>query len=257
MIPVLLLQGGLLKKPVNFRNPRTIANPVAIARVFEARQVDELVLLDIDSTAKNSSVNPNIVRMIAEELTVPFACGGGVRSLETIGQLIAAGAEKIVINSGAIDFPELISQGAERFGSQCIVLSVDAKRNEDGGYTVYSRNGTQATEWNPVDWAVEAQRLGAGEILLNSIDEDGRMEGYDIPLIRSVSDAVDLPVVAVGGAGTTAHFAPVVLKGGAAAVAAGSIFHYTKITPNMVKKAMADCQIPVRLADSNVEYIIE
>ena len=137
------------------------------------------------------------------------------------------------------------------------MLSVDAKRNEDGGYTVYSRNGTQATEWNPVDWAVEAQRLGAGE---NSIELDRRgwpHGGYDIPLIRSVSDAVDLPVVAVGGAGTTAHFAPVVLKGGAAAVAAGSIFHYTKITPNMVKKAMADCQIPVRLADSNVEYIIE
>jgi imidazole glycerol-phosphate synthase subunit HisF len=257
VIPILLLQDGLLKKPVNFKNPRTIANPIAIARVFEARQVDELVMLDIGSTARNSNVNPDIVRMVAEELTVPFACGGGVRSVKTIGQLISAGAEKIVINSAALELPGLIKDGAARFGSQCILVSIDAKRTDDGEYRVFSRNGSEPMEWTAVDWAKRAEELGAGEILLNSIDEDGRMEGYDIELVRQVSHAVDLPVIAAGGAGTADHFPPVVIDGGAAAVAAGSIFHYTKITPNMVKKAMADRKIPVRLADHDVEYIIQ
>ena len=257
VIPLLLVQDGLLKKPVKFKNPRTIANPIAIARVFEARQVDELILLDIGCAAHSTNVNPGIVRMVSEELTVPFACGGGITSVESMASLIAAGAEKVVINSAAVETPALISDGAARFGSQCIVASIDAQRDASGGYEVNIRNGTEATGLDAVEWAQEVERRGAGEILINSMDEDGIMDGYDTDLIARVSHAVNIPVIAAGGAGSPEHFPPAVLQGGAAAVAAGSIYHYTKITPDMVKKAMADKGIPVRLGDATVEYVIE
>lgn len=247
VIPLLLVKDGLLKKPVRFRNPRTVANPIAIARVFEARQVDELVLLDIGCADGRTNVNPDIVRMITEELTVPFACGGGIRSVETMRSLISAGAEKVVINTAAIESPELISEGAARFGRQCIVVSIDAMPEGHGAYEVCIRNGSEPAGVDPVTWAKDAERQGAGEILLNCIDRDGVMEGYDTQLIRMVTDAVDIPVVAAGGAGRLEHFAPAILEGHAAAVAAGSIFHYTRVTPNMVKEALAAAGIPVRL----------
>lgn len=248
VIPLLLLKDGLLKKPVGFQNPRTVANPISIVRVFEARQVDELVLLDIGCGPQHKNVNPDIVRMIAEELTVPFACGGGVSTLEQASVLISAGAEKVVINSAAVERPALIQEISERYGRQCLVVSIDAMRDENGSYEVCTRNGSSPTGLSPVEWAREVERLGAGEILLNSVQRDGTMEGYDIPLIRAVADVVSIPVIAAGGAGDTTHFAPAILEGHAAAVAAGSIFHYTKTTPDMVKEALAEAQVPVRHA---------
>jgi cyclase len=246
VIPLLLLQDGLLKKPVRFRNPRTVANPISIVRVFEARQVDELVLLDIGCGPQHKNVNPDIVRMIAEELTVPFACGGGVTSAEDAGHLISAGAEKVVINSAAVEHPELITEISDRYGRQCLVVSIDAMRGDDGTYEVYTRNGSHPSGLIPVEWATEAERRGAGEILINSIQHDGAMEGYDIALIRMIADAVNIPVIAAGGAGEVGHFAPAILEGHAAAVAAGSIYHYTRITPDMVKAALSSARIPVR-----------
>lgn len=246
VIPLLLLKDGLLKKPVKFVNPRTIANPISIVRVFEARQVDELILLDIGSGAQRKNVNPDIVRMITEELTVPFACGGGIRALDQIGELIAAGAEKIVLNTAAVETPELIEKAAARYGRQCVVVSIDALKM-DAGYEVHIENGARPTGHDPVAWAQEVEKLGAGEILINAIDCDGTMEGYDHTLIRSVADAVEIPVIAAGGAGKPEDFPPAVLQGHASAVAAGSIYHYTKITPDMVKQAMQAEGIPVRL----------
>lgn len=251
VIPLLLLKDGLLKKPVQFvKRPRTVANPISIVRVFESRQVDELILLDIGSAAQNANVNPDIVRMVCEELTVPFTCGGGIRSVETMSEIIAAGAEKITINSAAVDTPDLIDSGARRFGSQCIVVSIDAKKLDGGGYEVYTRNGTTPTGLVPALWAKEAEQRGAGEILLNSVDRDGTMDGFDIDLIKSVTQSVQIPVIAAGGAGEPHHFPDVVIKGGASAVAAGSIYHFRRTTPDMVKDAMIEADIPVRQPSS-------
>ncbi len=246
VIPLLLLKDGLLKKPIKFINPRTVANPISIVRVFEARQVDELILLDIGSSAMHNNVNPDIVRMITEELTLPFACGGGINTMEQVGELIAAGAEKVVLNTAAVETPELIKNVAARYGRQSVVVSIDALKTETG-YKVFVRNGSKPTNLNPVNWAQEVEKIGAGEILINSIDHDGTMEGFDCQLIRSVADAVDIPIIAAGGAGKPKDFPPAILQGHASAVAAGSIYHYTKTTPDMVKHALHSEGIPVRL----------
>jgi imidazole glycerol-phosphate synthase subunit HisF len=245
VIPCLIIQDGLLKKPVQFQNPRTVANPISIVRVFESRQVDELVLLDRGRTVGAEDVDPSLAREIAEELYVPFAFGGGIRSLEAMKEVIQAGAEKVVINTAAVESPELIAAGAEKFGSQCIVVSIDA-RKRPGGYEVFTRSGSRPTGLDAVAWARQAEALGAGEILLNSILHEGMMQGYDIDLLKAVTASVAIPVIASGGAGRLEHFPPAVLEGGASAVAAGSIYHYTKFTPNMVKGALDRAGIPVR-----------
>ena len=251
VIPLLLLKDGLLKKPVQFvKRQRTVANPISIVRVFESRQVDELIMLDIGSAARNMNVNPEIVRMISEELTVPFTCGGGITSVETMGSLISAGAEKVTINTSAVENPDLIDQGARHFGSQCIVVSIDAKETESGGYQVLTENGTKPTGLVPALWAKEAEKRGAGEILINSVDRDGTMKGFDLRLISSVSQSVQIPVIAAGGAGTPQHFSEAVIKGGASAVAAGSIYHFRRTTPDMVKSSMIESNIPVRRPSS-------
>lgn len=250
VIPQLLISDGLLKKPVQFKRARTVANPLTIARVFENRRVDELILLDIGCAIHNRNVNPDIVSQIAEELTVPLAVGGGVRSVETMGRLIAAGAEKIVINTAAVETPELITSGASRYGSQCIVVSIDAMRHDDGRCEVHTRNGSQPTGLDPVAWAQEAEERGAGELIVTAILRDGTMTGYDVPLIRAVSAAVDIPVVAAGGAGSPDDCVEVLLKGHAAAVVVGSLFHFRRTTPDMIKQAMAAKNIPVRLPNA-------
>lgn len=246
VIPILIIQDGLLKKPVQFRNPRTVANPISIARVFENRQVDELILLDRGLTLDEEDVDPDLVRNIAEELYVPFAFGGGIRSVETMREIIQAGAEKIVINTAAVEIPDLISEGAKKFGSQCIVVSIDALQVDDN-YEVYIRSGSKPTGLGPVEWAKNIEALGAGEILINSISYEGMMKGYDIKLIKEVSNSVSIPVIAAGGAGKMDDFVRAVIDGHASAVAAGSIYHYTKYTPNMVKGVLNKARIPVRL----------
>ena len=252
VIPILLLQDGLLKKPVQFKRPRTIANPITVVRVFEERQVDELILLDIGLTVDKDEVDPQLVQDIAEELTVPFAFGGGISSVHTMTDIIQAGAEKIVVNTAAVENPELISEGAKKFGTQCIVASIDALRI-DNKYEVFIKSGSLATGLDPIKWAKELESRGAGEILINSILHEGNLNGYDIELINSISESVSIPVIAAGGASCLNDFVDAIKLGGASAVGAGSIFHYTKHTPNMVKGALRDNEIPVRMYD-DVDY---
>lgn len=252
VIPILLLQDGLLKKPVQFKNPRTVANPISIVRVFEERQVDELILLDIGLTVDQDEIDPQLVRDIAEELSVPFAFGGGISSIEAMTEIIQAGAEKIVLNTAAVENPDLITDGAKKFGSQCIVVSIDALKTNDK-YNVHTKSGSLATGLDPVLWAKELESRGAGEILINSISHEGMLNGYDLELIHSISESVSIPVIAAGGASCLEDFVNVVKKGGVSAVGAGSIFHYTKHTPNMIKGVLNNNNIPVRIYD-DVDY---
>jgi cyclase len=252
VIPILLVQDGLLKKPVQFRNPRTVANPISVVRIFEEREVDELILLDIGRTVDADDVDPELVRTIAEELYVPFAYGGGIRSIEAMHHIVQAGAEKVVINSAAVEMPRLISEGAVRFGSQCIVVSIDAKDN-GSFYEAFTRSGTHPTGLDAVELARRAEELGAGEILINSISHEGMRRGFNIDLISKISSVVSIPVIAAGGAATLQDFVSAVKEGGASAVAAGSIYHYTNTTPNMVKGALHAAGLPVRMYDG-VDY---
>lgn len=245
VIPMLIVQDGLLKKPVQFRNPRTVANPVSIARVFEERQVDELILVDRGASLHREDADPELAKDIAEQLFVPFAFGGGLHTISGIRDIIQAGAEKIVINTAAVLDPDLVSSAASEFGSQCIVVSIDATKI-NSTYKVSIRSGSESTELDVVDWAIEAERLGAGELLINSISHEGMMEGYDISLIKRVAETVNIPVIAAGGCGKPSDFVAAIKDGGASAAAAGSIFHYTKYTPNMIKGVMIDAGIPVR-----------
>ncbi len=250
VIPQLLLADGLLKKPVRFERPRTVANPITIARVFETRQVDELILLDIGCAAHNTNFNRDILTLIAEELTVPLAVGGGVSDLETVTGLLAGGAEKIVINTAAVETPDFIAAIADRFGAQCVVVSIDARRRDDGVYEVFTHNGQEPTGLHPVAWAEEAARRGAGELIVNAIDRDGTMEGYDTALIRAVADSVPVPVVAAGGASDPKDCVKAVLEGRAAAVSVASLFLFRRTTPVMIKDAMAAAGIPVRRSET-------
>lgn len=247
VIPILLVKDGGLNKPVQFRRPRTVASPISIVRVFEERKVDELILLDIGCSGYEEPVNADFVRMMAEELTVPLAVGGGIKNLETMRQLIAAGAEKVVVNTAAVETPELVTAAARLFGRQAVVVSIDAKTNAEGGYEVLTRNGTHPTGLDPVAWAKEAERLGAGEILICSIDRDGTMQGFDLGLLGAVARAVDIPVIGAGGAGSLEDFVAAVKTARVSAVAAGSIYHFRHITPLMVKRKMQEAGIPVRI----------
>ena len=245
VIPVLLIQDGLLKKPIQFKNPRTVANPMTIIKVFEERHVDELILLDIGVTVEEDEIDPDLVRDIAEELTVPFAFGGGIDSVERMTEIIQAGAEKIVINSAAVENPDLINEGVKKFGSQCIVVSIDALL-AGKEYKVVIKSGSNETELDAIEWAIEAEKRGAGEILINSILKEGMLSGYDLELIKKISESVSVPVIASGGASSLQDFVDVVTKSKASAVAAGSIFHYTKHTPDMIKGILKDNGLPVR-----------
>jgi imidazole glycerol-phosphate synthase subunit HisF len=246
VIPILLVQDGLLKKRINFSESRTVANPLTIARVFEARNSDELFLLDIGRTVDKEHFDNNLVTQISEELFMPFAYGGGIKSVDEMQEVIYCGAEKVVINTSAIETPNLISDGAKKFGSQCIVVSIDAKK-ENNSFKVYSNSGQKRTNLNPVEWAIEVEKRGAGEILLNSIDHEGTGIGYNLSLIKAITDAVSIPVVAAGGVGKIEDVSLAVTESNASAVAIGSLFHYTHITPNMVKDELKRCNINVRI----------
>lgn len=254
VIPVLLVQDGLLKKRIQFKESRTIANLVTIARVFESRRSDELVLLDIGKTVDDDDIDPYLISQIAEELYMPFAYGGGIDSIEKMKNVIQNGAEKVVINTAAFNNPSIIAEGSKKFGSQCIVVSIDALKKDNGEYEVYIKSGTESTGMDPVKWAKSAESFGAGEILLNSILNEGTMEGYNLELIKLVSSVVNIPVIAMGGVGNIKHVTPAITESHASAVAIGSLFHYTHVTPDMVKKELAKSGIPVRL--DNPESLI-
>ncbi len=246
VMPTLLLKDIGLVKGQCFRSDRRVGGAMQSIKVYNRRGVDELVLFDV--TASTSGRPPDFagVDQLADECFMPLTVGGGVRQVTDIGGLLSVGADKVSINSAAIAEPALISRGAERFGSQCIVGAIDFKR-EDRACRVYSQCGTQPTELEPVAWARQLEALGAGEILLTSIDRDGTMTGYDVELTRRVSEAVSIPVIASGGSGSYAHMAEVLRDGKASAVAAASIYHFTEMTPREAKRYLHQEGFLVRL----------
>ena len=223
VIPCLLLRNGGLVKTVKFDNPRYIGDPINAVRILNEKEVDELVFLDISSSTAQSGPNFALLSDIASEAFMPFGYGGGVTTLAHVKSLYALGVEKVIINTAAVDNPSLVSEAASLAGSSGVVASIDVRRSWLGKYAVWTRSGRHDTKRDPVSHAREMERLGAGEIMLNAIDRDGTLEGYDLELIRRVSDAVSVPVVAAGGAGRLSHFREAV-DAGAAAVAAGSMF---------------------------------
>lgn len=224
IMPCLLLQGKGLVKGVHFKDFKYIGDPINAVKIFSELEVDELVLLDITATKENRILDPEIVSEIADESFMPFAIGGGIKTVEDIRALVNAGAEKVVINTAAVENPGLIKEASNIFGSQSIIVSIDVKKNWLGKYEVFTNCGKKGTKLDPTEFATKMQKHGAGEILLNSIDQDGTMNGYDVELTRKISDSVSIPVIACGGAGTTEHLTRVINEGHASAAAAGSMF---------------------------------
>jgi cyclase len=224
VIPILLLRGEGLVKGIQFKDYKYIGDPMNAVKIFSTKEVDELLFLDIYATSENRCISLDLVRKIADEAYMPFGVGGGIRTVKEIKDLLGAGAEKISLNTSAIENPGLINEAASFSGSQSVVVSIDVKKNWKGDYLVYSHSGSKSTSLHPVDWAVKVESYGAGEILLNSIDRDGTMKGYDLKLIADVTSAVNIPVIACGGAGSVKDIADAVHTASASAAAAGSFF---------------------------------
>lgn len=224
VIPVLLLRNWGLEKSIRFDTPKYVGCPINAARVFNNNNVDELILLDIIATREGRGPQIEVVREIADESFMPFTVGGGIRSVDMMWELLQAGADRVVVNTAAVETPELIAEGADRFGRQCMVVSIDVRRRADGSCEVFTHAGTRATGLDPAEHARRMEDAGAGEIFLTSIDRDGTMDGYDLELIRRVADAVSIPVIACGGAGSVAHLAQAAYEGHASAAAAGAFF---------------------------------
>ncbi|KWW99839.1 imidazole glycerol phosphate synthase subunit HisF [Carbonactinospora thermoautotrophica] len=250
VIPCLDVDAGRVVKGVNFQNLRDAGDPVEMARVYDAEGADELVFLDITASSGERETMYDVVRRTAEQVFIPLTVGGGVRTVEDVDRLLRAGADKVGINTAAIARPELIREVAERFGAQVLVLSIDARRCPEGvetpsGFEVTTHGGRRGTGIDAVEWAARAAELGAGEILLNSMDADGTKDGYDLEMIRAVRKVVSIPVIASGGAGALDHFAPAV-DAGADAVLAASVFHFGDLRIRDVKAALAAAGHPVR-----------
>ena len=224
IIPVLLLRNRGLEKSIRFTDFKYVGCAVNAARVFSNRNADELILLDTLATSQDRRPHLDIVKEIADETFMPFTVGGGIRTVDDIWALLTMGADRVAINTAAIEHPELITAGAERFGRQCMVVSLDYKQRRDGSYEICTHSGSRPTGIDPVQAAVDLEAAGAGEILLTSIDRDGTLEGYDLELTRAVADAVSIPVIACGGAGAVSHLASVCYEGHASAAAAGAFF---------------------------------
>ncbi|SFQ36000.1 imidazole glycerol phosphate synthase subunit hisF [Caldicoprobacter faecalis] len=247
IIPCLDVDGGRVVKGTNFLNLRDAGDPVEIARLYDQAGADELVFLDITASAEARNIMLDVVARTAEQVFIPLTVGGGIRSLSDFRDILKAGADKVSINSAAVRNPGLIEEAASKFGSQCVVVAIDAKRRQDGtGWDVYINGGRINTGKDAVEWAVEVEKRGAGEILLTSMDADGTKDGYDIALTRAVTQAVNIPVIASGGAGRLEHFYDVIVQGGADAVLAASLFHYRELTISQVKEYLAERGIPVR-----------
>jgi len=247
VMPTLLFKNVGLVKGIGFDSWRRVGSAMQAVKVYNMREVDELVFLDIIATREGRSPDFDTVDELADECFMPLAVGGGVRTVEDVRRLLKVGADKVVINTAAVETPELIRGVAERFGSQCVVVSIDARQHPDGRYEVYTHSGTRLTGLDPVSFARQAQALGAGEILITSIERDGTMIGYDYDLIRCVSEAVSVPVIASGGAGSYEHMAQALRVGKASAVAAASIFHFTQQTPLEAKRYLREQGLRVRL----------
>jgi cyclase len=251
IIPCLDVKDGRVVKGVQFLNLCDAGDPVEQAAVYDAERADELVFLDITASHERRHIMRDVVRRVAETVFIPFTVGGGLRTVADIREILVAGADKVSINSPAVRRPELITEGARRFGSQCIVVAIDGKRlsGEDGGqphWEVYIDGGRVPVGRDAVAWAREVEGRGAGEILLTSMNADGTQCGYDIPLLRAVSGAVSIPVIASGGAGQPEHFFEALTVGGASAALAASLFHYKQLTVNQVKAYLLQRGVPVR-----------
>ena len=247
IIPCLDVHEGRVVKGVNFVNLRDAGDPVEIAKAYDRAGADELVFLDITASSDNRQTVVDMVRRTAEQVFIPFTVGGGIRTVEDFCLLLRAGADKISVNSAALDRPELIAEAADKFGRQCVVAAIDARRRPDGsGWNVYKHGGRLDTGLDALEWAVRADRLGAGEILLTSMDCDGTKAGYDMELTRQVSERVSVPVIASGGAGTESHFYDVLTEGGADAALAASLFHYKELEIGCLKEYLAKRGVPVR-----------
>lgn len=246
IIPCLDLKNGRVVKGTNFVGLRDAGDPVEAAVEYDRQGADELVLLDITASSDARNIMTDIVSRVAESIFIPFTVGGGIRTVEDFTAILRAGADKVSMNSAALKDPSIISNAAKKFGSQCVVVAMDAKRSEGGGWTLYLNGGRIDTGKNVLEWAREAEQLGAGEILLTSMDCDGVKNGYDLELTRAVSEAVSIPVIASGGAGSMEHFYDVFTEGKADAVLAASLFHFKEITIPELKEYLAGRGIPVR-----------
>ncbi len=251
VIPCLDVDAGRVVKGVNFADLRDAGDPVELAARYDREGADELVFLDITASSSDRSTMFDVVRRTAESVFIPLTVGGGVRAVDDFDRLLRAGADKVSVNTAAIADPQLLKDAATRFGSQCVVLSIDARRCPEGvhtpsGFEVTTHGGRRSTGIDAIAWAVEGTRLGAGEILLNSMDADGTEAGYDLPLIAMIRAEVSVPLIASGGAGGLDDFVPAVVAG-ADAVLAASVFHFGQLTINQVKEALVASQIPVRL----------
>lgn len=246
-MPTLLYKDVGLVKGIGFDSTRRVGSLMQAIKVYNLREVDELVFLDVSASIDGRPPDFELVDDFADECFMPLTVGGGIRTIDDVQRLLAVGADKISVNTAAVEDPSLISQISGRFGAQCVVVSIDVRRRDDGHYCVFTHAGTRPTNEEPVSFARRVEELGAGEILLTSIDRDGTMSGYDVELIRAVADAVSIPVIASGGAGEYAHLAHAILEGGASAVAAASIFHFTQATPLEAKVYLRECGIAVRI----------
>ncbi len=248
IIPCLDVKDGRVVKGVNFVDLIDAGDPVSCGIAYDAAGADELVFLDITASSDRRNIVADMVRKVAETVFIPFTVGGGIRTVEDFRAILREGADKIAVNSAAIDNPQLISDAAEKFGSQCVVVAIDAKRRADGnGWTIYKHGGRLDCGIDAIEWAAKADRLGAGEILLTSMDCDGTKNGYDLELTRAVSEAVSIPVIASGGAGTVDHFYEAVTEGKADAALAASLFHFKELEIREVKEALRARGVSVRL----------
>lgn len=246
IIPCLDLKNGRVVKGTNFVGLRDAGDPVECAVEYDRQGADELVLLDITASSDARNIMQDIVTRVAESIFIPFTVGGGIRTVEDFTQILRAGADKVSVNSAALKNPQLIREAAEKFGSQCVVVAMDAKRRPTGGWTLYLNGGRVDTGKDAVEWAREVESLGAGEILLTSMDCDGTKAGYDLELTRAVSEAVSIPVIASGGAGTMEHFYDAFTQGKADAVLAASLFHFREISIPQLKEYLAERGVSVR-----------
>lgn len=247
IIPCLDVKDGRVVKGVQFTGLRDAGDPVELARKYSEEGADELVFLDISASHEGRRTMVEVIEQTASHITIPFTVGGGVNSVEDMKRILRAGADKISINTSAVQRPELIREGAAVFGSQCVVVAIDARRQENGRWEVYTHGGRRGTGRDVIEWAQEAEALGAGEILLTSMDHDGEKNGYGIELTRAVSEAVRIPVIASGGAGAVEHFAEVLTEGKADAALAASLFHYGESSIAAVKRYLKQQGVEVRL----------
>ncbi len=248
IIPCLDVHNGRVVKGINFVNLRDAGDPVEVGAAYDAAGADELVFLDITASSDARAIKLDMVRRVAERVFIPFTVGGGIRTVDDFKEILREGADKIAVNTAAILNPRLIADAADKFGSQCVVVAIDAKRREDGsGWNIYKNGGRVDMGIDAIEWAVQAHKLGAGEFLVTSMDKDGTKDGYDLELTRQIADAVSVPVIASGGAGNTEHFYDALTTGGADAALAASLFHYKELEISEVKEYLRGRGVSVRL----------